>query len=109
MSTHFPPPLYAVKMRKAAVFGLSVIDQDARAAIPPLIRLWKEEKDLGVRIMVLRCLARIGAQDNRVTSAMIDSLNDKDPQVRRMVVEKLARPGREPTVVVPALITSLRD
>ncbi len=73
ISNHFPPPIYAVKMRGAAVFGLSVIGQDARAAIPQLIRLWKEEKDMGVRILVLRCLARIGEQDNRVTSAMIDS------------------------------------
>ena len=109
ISNHFPPPIYAVKMRGAAVFGLSVIGQDARAAIPQLIRLWKEEKDMGVRILVLRCLARIGEQDNRVTSAMIDSLNDKDPQVRRKVVEVLAWPGREPADVVPALISSLRD
>jgi hypothetical protein len=82
IGNHLPPPVRAAVVRVGAANVLGTLGNDAKPAIPVLIRTLQEDENGGVRCGAVFALLKIGAGDEQVTEAVVAALKDKDPNVR---------------------------
>lgn len=97
---HLPRPRDTETIGINATLWLWSMGDDARPAIPVLIRTMKADSSTLKQFSVLRgqaavCLGRIGTGDQRVSDALIATLDDKDVHVRHHALEALQQVDRK--------------
>jgi HEAT repeat protein len=91
------------RVRGFAVYALSEIGPDARAAASPLLALLKHDKDPDVRVKCARGLPLIQADAKTAVPALIEALKDANAEVREASVFGLGKYGPAAKEAVPAL------
>jgi hypothetical protein len=104
-----------LKIKDANVRGtvrrtLQRMGPDAKAAIPMLKELFKEEKDANVRLDVAAVLGHLGPE-GRIASipAFAELANEKDLNVKNMAILTLMQIGPEAKAAFPILMELLRE
>lgn len=95
----------APTVRQAAARSLGTIGPGAKAAVPALIRSFRDS-GINIRWEAAYALGRIGPD---AVPALTNALNDADPTVRHPAAYALGAVGSGATMAIPALITRLRD
>jgi HEAT repeat protein len=91
---------------------ISVLLSMAGCGGAPSTENWLQQlKDSSVvkRRQAIRELGAQGAEDERITPALLEALHDEDWYVRRDAAVTLAKIGPAATNVVPALTAALKD
>ena len=84
------PSLVDEDVRKAAAEALGKIGPDAKAIIPALIKLLRDD-DWGIRWTAARALGNIGPNAKTAIPALTEFLEDKDGFIRTAAAEALEK------------------
>jgi HEAT repeat protein len=97
------------KTRSNAVQRLASMGPDARVAIPPLLKLLKEDNDEFTRRLASEALSKIGAPDKTDLPALVEALRDANLDVKRYATAAIGTLGSEAGMAVPELLQDLKD
>ena len=94
--------------RVQGAFGLGRLGQDARPAVPSLLKALKAEDPL-VRQAAARALGQVRPDATEAVPALMACLQDPEWSVRRQAAQSLGEFGREASTASAALDGLLRD
>ena len=108
---HLPPPRVGNpwRIRDSAASKLVDMGPMAKPAIPALIRAWKADDSLDVRLTAGCVLANVGKGDSRVVEVVSAALKDKDVHIRRFAAAVLGDTGQGNRSAIAALTGALKD
>lgn len=106
-----PRPLPAADLRANACQFLRILRPGARAAIPELLHLLRDDDDFWVRGNAAAALGEIAnSEDKPVVEALLAATGDKDPTVRSFTVTALGDIAiGEDKPVLEALLAATKD
>ena len=91
--------------RRAAAKDLGELKDEAKSAVPELIRATRD-KDLFVRRYAAEALGNIGPDAKAAIAALGAAMNDEKKEVAEAAVDALGKIGPD---AIPALISALKD
>jgi HEAT repeat protein len=92
-----------------AAQALKKIGPQAKIAVPSLIRVFKNEKNVEVREKVIESLTSVSQDAKLLIPLLVDALSDQEAAVRSSAIIGLARFGVEAQIAVPKLVELLND
>jgi hypothetical protein len=101
---HLPTPYYNRHGQINAIILLGQIGSIAKASIPALIRVLKQDENPVVREWAAGALGRVGAGDTLAVAALTEALKEANPSVRGYAVLVLGQIGSPAKTSIPALI-----
>lgn len=94
--------------RQRAASCLGLLGEDARKAVPDLVKLMKDPSEQ-VRIQASFALGHIGASPDSAVPALVSCLIDASAEVRTTAAEALSHFGTSALPAIPDLTKALKD
>ncbi|HMF18807.1 MAG TPA: HEAT repeat domain-containing protein, partial [Gemmataceae bacterium] len=97
------------RVRIDAAEDLGQIGPPAAAAVPALLKLFKQDEDTMVRIEAAKAVASIDPKNEPALAMLVEALNHKAGKVRKRAAECIGDLGPRGKPAVPALLKALKD
>ena len=98
-----------VRVRRSALIALTELGPEARAALPAVLRILREETEPATRKVAAEALGAFGPAAAAAVPDLVAALADKNEYTREQVVRALGAIGPKARAAVPALQPFLHD
>jgi HEAT repeat protein len=96
--------------RRQAVLALGKMKSAAKEAVPALVEVLRNDKDVAVRRMAVRALGQVGPAAKEAVAVLIEAMQkDPDDIVQEEAIRALGGIGPEARAAIPALVKVLGD